>query len=770
MRVFLSFLAGVVSFYSFQYFPFSAVSVSLGYGAYLTARKNFLPAIMLCAGVLYAFLRYAPAADIVLQDSRLHVRGVVTSSPAETGTGGFRQNLVIRSAVDPATGAHVESLAGREVVLFSDRELELAREYTVSAEFLTGKERYNPGQQPGKDIYAKLLEVTHAGGESSSFASVIEGYRHRISSHIAENFKDDSAALVASVTTGQRSLMSDEVRDAFNTTGLAHILSISGTHFGLFSVFLFGIFNLLVNALPHRILQRITVYLAPSQAAAAVCLPVMLAYLCLSGASIPAIRAFIMISLFLTGLIIGRKGFWLNSLLFAAFLLVVWDPEVLFSLSFQLSFLAVLCIGFSLEEKEKSEEREKTYLHRVKKGLLISLYASLGTAPLVAYWFHYFSVISPLSNLLVAPIIGFVLIPASVAGAFLFLMTGHFVFTPVASAVADISIASVKLLSGVPFASITVPHFPPAVLLLFYAVLLLCLVSVRKKYLLVIPFIPLAGYLILSGLAKNELRVAFLDVGQGDSSVVELPDGKTMVIDTGRTGWETSYYLHYRGKRTIDYLVLTHVHPDHIGGLDRVVRKFSVKEIWDNGRMVLPETMQHIVHRPLGRGDTIEGQGYRISVLHPYDGFYTIGSRVDVGENNDSLVLRLEGRKKSFLFTGDIEEEALQDIACLGKWAESTVVKIPHHGGRTSAYQAFVGMVSPEFAVISVGRENPFGHPHRETLDSLRTISVYRTDTDGFVQFEERERGLEIRTYEAFRVTGARSLREEMLNYRRLFR
>ena len=219
------------------------------------------------------------------------------------------------------------------------------------------------------------------------------------------------------MTTGDTSYLSDELRDAFNSTGLVHILSISGTHFGMFSVMLFGLFGFLIKRLPYQYLQRLTIWLSPSQAAALLSIPFMIMYLGISGSSIPAVRSFIMISLFLFGLLIARKGFWLNSLLFAAVILVVWDPAVIENLSFQLSFIAVFFLGFSLEKKEavdevpEPEEKRGRIVRYIKEAVMLSAAATLGTAPLAAYYFHYVSLVSPLSNLVVVPLVGFVLIP-----------------------------------------------------------------------------------------------------------------------------------------------------------------------------------------------------------------------------------------------------------------------------------------------------------------------------------------------------------------------
>ena len=768
MHFFVSFLIGVVSFYLFLYFPFSAVSVSLTSAAYLTAKKKYFLIFVVLLGITYAFLRYEPVQDFPYIKDNIAVKGTFESYPVRTDRGTFKQLLSVTEASD-VTGENRNELTGKEITLFSEKEFDMGTEYRLTIKFLKSRKRLNPGPQMKDEIFANLVEARDAGKKRSSLHSKIQECRYKINRHIEENLKKDSGAFVAAITTGQMGNMSEEMKDAFNITGLTHILSISGSHFGIFSVFLFAVFRFFINTLPSRILQRITLYLTPSQAAAVLCLPFMLAYLCLSGASIPAIRSFIMIGLFLAGLIISRKGFWLNSLLFAAFILVLWEPEWIFNLSFQLSFLAVLFIGFSIQKEDAEEKETSKLIRHIRNPLLMTLSASIGTAPLVAYYFHYFSLISPLSNLIVAPLIGFILIPLSVISSFLLIITGHFVFTPFVSVISDASLFLVKMFSGIPFADVKIPTFPPVIMLLFYTGFIFYFLFDKRRYLLIIPFVPVVICLFLTTFEKEKLNVTFLDVGQGDSSVIELPDGKTMLIDTGRTGWETFSFLKYRGKKTIDIQALSHTHPDHTGGLDYLSQHFGIREIWDNGRMVLPDTVSSIKHRSFSRGDVIEGKSYKIYALHPYPEFYTMQGKEYDAANNDSLVLRIEGNHASFLFAGDIEQDAEENIMHLGKWLKSDVMKVPHHGGKASAYQPFIKIVSPQIAVISAGKDNPFGHPHQEMLDSLNEVKIFRTDIDGAVKIHETEDGLETKTYKDFQFDKAGSLTGEMRNFRRLF-
>lgn len=808
MHFFIAFLAGIVIFKVFPYFPFSSIFSIVLISLIILLKRKFISVFIILTGIItgisYAYIRYEP--DIIPHyfGREATVNGIFVSYPIKNNNDTYNQIFRITSAVDSNSQQYLQELDNQEITLFSDKAFEPGLKCKLRIKFLKNRERLNPGEQLNQYRYANVLDIYNEGEKIISLNKKIQDCRHRINVYIEKHFTKDSAALISSITTGHRALMNEDLKNAFNRTGLAHILSISGTHFGLFSLLLFGMSRLIIKILPYSILQRITIFFTPAQAAALLSFPFMLTYLGISGSSIPAVRSFIMISLFLFGMLIDRKGFWLNSLLLAALIIALWNPEHIFSLSFQLSFIAVFFIGMFIKDK-KTEEGHRIMKY-IKNILLIPISASIGIAPLVAYYFHYFSFISPISNLLVAPLIGFIIIPLSVLSSLIYLVSGYFIFTPLIEFLTKFSISLVRLLSEIPFAAIKIPNFPPILLLLFYLgfifyfllpenisspsssppplkgggwgrgdlysslyKLIFRNVSSRQRYTILIPFIPVLIYFSFAIFEKKYIEITFLDVGQGDSAVIELPDGKTIVTDTGKTGRETATFLDYRGKRTVDALILSHSHPDHTGGLYYLLDRFEIREIWYNGRMIFSEMPDKLTFRAFKRGDRIDGDNYSIYILHPYPEFYTSSSEEYSEANNDSLVLKIQSINHSFLFTGDIEEEAEESILHIGDWLKSNVLKVPHHGGKTSAYQPFFRSVSPQIAVISCGRGNTFGHPHQDTIDALDGAEIFRTDVHGAIKITESANGLKIKTYKDFRFKQANSILEEMSNIKKLF-
>lgn len=411
------------------------------------------------------------------------------------------------------------------------------------------------------------------------------------------------------------------------------------------------------------------------------------------------------------------------------------------------------------------------------EGLLVSLIVQLWMLPLLVYYFHRVSPISVFLNLWVG-----VIIAAESFAAIFAVMFGQIndalalPFAMLTNGLNWMLIEVPRLFVYFDSASFRVPVYPgygKAIYLIYLlpVVALAVLVyrwdpfslrGVRRKA------APAALSLIAACLASiivfhpfsasratGDLKIEFLDVGQGDSAFITFPNGETMLIDGGgrvnygssdddadapfeldlpRIGeMVVSEFLWEKGYSRIDRLVVSHADADHSQGLTDVVRNFAVGEILIGAVPATDSEMAELLAqakrysvpvRQIGKGDTFEIAGVRIDVLWPVSASHPTGS-----DNNSSLVLRMSFGGQRFLFTGDIEKEAEAEILANGSPLGSDVVKVPHHGSRTSSTQGFVNAVSPKVAVIPVGRRSMFGHPHPEVVDRWRLVGTEVTTT-----------------------------------------
>lgn len=812
MDIFLYFIYGAALFYFSKFFPYAGLTISICLllliflhkykSASLKLSRIVFIIIFSASGFFYAKLSYIhPPSPSELAGSTIEVKGVIKSEKLSSSLKGtiFLQNIEVISAA----GTNGEKLSLKELRAINERELNKKKIYYFTGRF--SRDGYSLNPSSNNNLPALYILSSEEIGEFEP--GFFEKIRLKLNNFIRGSFSDESSAFLLSITTGERVFLTSETRNAFNISGLAHILSISGSHFGLLFIVLFSCFRTIFLYLPYKLLSRLTIYVSPSQIAGILTAPFLVFYLGISSMSIPTIRAFIMITFFLAGLLMGRKGFWLNTLVIAAFIIILIEPTAVADLSAQLSFIAVLCIGM-IAEKIKNEERQDEMpkapetperpetkkqknlisgsiafvFKNLRHSLLISLAATAGTAPLVAYHFHYFSLVSPLTNLLIIPLIGFLILPFTLLSSMIYLVFETFPLISIIDKFTLFILGLIGDIAGWKYADIKIPAFPLILIATFYAGLLIFLIAdhsenkqEKKSWVLSyalplsIAILPIFIYSALKITEPKGLNITFLDVGQGDASVVEFSDNRIIVIDTGKSGYQVGEYLRYRGLRDIDAITISHMQSDHAGGIEYLLSNFKVGEIWDSGfegSLKMPE--QTYRYKKLTRGDVLNGNGYKITVLHPYNEFYTIKPKGE--ENNYSLVLSITVNQNTFLFSGDIEIEAQEDLSNLRQHLKSTVLKVPHHGSKSSGHEIFYNLVSPKIAVISAGRRNPHGHPHDETLWMLRGSHILRTDIDGAIGLKEMPDGsIRIKTCREFRFKEAQNVNDEIFNIKRLF-
>ena len=408
---------------------------------------------------------------------------------------------------------------------------------------------------------------------------------------------------------------------------------------------------------------------------------------------------------------------------------------------------------------------------RVWELVFLTLVLQIGMSPLMALDFHRVTLLGVLANLVAVPLTG-LLVPA---GFVLLLVSSisHIAATWVAlplQLLTQFLIRSVAWFSHLPHSSYRIPGPPAWVIVLFFAIAVCLSVFLRidSKHRDVYLAISVAGLLVATSLialhpfapqfAKGKLELTVLDVGQGDSLFLVSPEGRTLLIDGGGTppnygGRESqrapdpgedavSPFLWSRGLKKVDVVALTHAHQDHLGGLTAILENFQVGELWI-GREVNSNALKQlevlastrrIPIRHEERGQTFVWDGVRGEVLWPDSGS---GETSASAKNNDSLVLRLRFRDRSFFLPGDAESQAEASILSdnAGETLSADVLKVGHHGSKNSTTPDFLAAVHPQFAIISAGIENPYGHPSPDLLQRLENANakIFRTDLNGAI-------------------------------------
>ncbi len=600
----------------------------------------------------------------------------------------------------------------------------------------------------------------------------IERIRQAIKDFFAARLASPSAEIATALITGEQSGIPQDMRDQFSVAGVAHLLAISGLHIGIVALITLSMAQALC-----RCSTRLMLTANISKLAAVLTFVPVIFYCFIAGSGIAVLRATIMVIAYLVSIIIDRQDDLWNTLALAAFLILIVSPSSLFDCSFQLSFMSVAAILY-LNPRLSARlgkisatfprERKRWYhapLARILSVLAVTLSATIGTAPLVAFYFNRCSPWGIPANLIVVPLTGFLVVPLGLTTSVL-----CFVSAPLAMLTGRIMDVLIKLsnavvgfFSALPYADyrVSTPTLPE--MIIYYSGILLavnCRRSVWARYAMVLVTAALigdAGYWYYQSHLNPRLRITAIDVGQGESSLLQFPGGKTMLVDGGGfhqsdfdTGEMVVAPLLWRKKISkIDLLVLSHPHPDHLNGLVSVVKNFDIGEVWTNGEAIDSEAYKEFVsliaERKIKQMVIARGQpsravdGVLIEFLHP-DGIRpdpSSGRRRD-RINNNSLVLRIIFHEASILFTGDIGAADESEIIALYPGLTCTILKIPHHGSATSSSQAFLRMLGPRIAILSVGSNNSFKLPHPDVIARYEAAGcrILRTDKHGAVYLE----------------------------------
>lgn len=584
----------------------------------------------------------------------------------------------------------------------------------------------------------------------------VNSMRNGIRAFIDSSKAGNAESLKALIISGQGGI-DKKLKDAFASTGTAHILSISGLHVGIVAAFAYGLILFLMKR-SEKLLLALN---ARKTALAISALPVVL-YGMLAGFPAPTQRAVIMVLAFTASFLLGRGRDYLNTLALAAVIILAAAPYSVWDISFQLTFVAVASIivlvprmkrFFGEDKKDELATRGEKLKRFLKRKLLplvfVTVAAGIGTSPLLAYHFHRVSLVGLAANFAVVPLSSLVvplllvssaLIPISEALALIPLQIADFTFGIITFVVSSFA--------SIPYSSVWVS--PPSLYQIASFYILAASIALLKewraaKYAAALSALFLiicygAGHVYKphSGL----LRVTFLSVGQGDSALIEFPDGKTMLVDGGGSNNPDfdigerviAPVLRARGIDKLDYILLSHAQRDHMGGLAFIAENFKVGEFWWNGQGSLGALKGALERGDVKVSDTRaigkkEVGNVVLEFLHSSD-----DAQLDINEM--SAVMKLSYGEKGFLFTGDIGEKTEALLA--GRSIGAVVLKSPHHGSKGSSSSEFLNSVNPSIVVISVGRRNAFGFPHKETLERYSAIGakVMRTDLGGAAVFE----------------------------------
>ena len=586
------------------------------------------------------------------------------------------------------------------------------------------------------------VELEKAKILKSSNGSFIHNIQKYIKDTINGTLTDEEGNLLLAILLGDKDKLSEDIQESFKTSNLSHMLAVSGAHV---SYIILGLTYVLQNSIIGKKNGKI------------VCIFFLLVFMAITNFTPSVTRACIMAVLTLFSGIIYRKSDVYTNISVAALITLIFNPYSLLDLGFQLSYGGTIGIIIFIKRIQEKKSNSKV-INYIKQMALVSIYANIIIIPIMMYHFNTVSFTFIISNIMASPILGiivitgFLFIIASITVKPLTRLIAIFI-KPILSILIKIS----QICSKLPFSNILVVTPYMFNVISYYAIILYCIKSKKNNKCKIIICLLIVLILInfIIYIFPQKLRIFFIDVGQGDSTLIITPDKKTVLIDGGGSdsfdvGEKVLLpYLLDRRILKVDYVLISHFDTDHCGGILTIMEKVKVKNI------IISEQAEHsenyerfkklMIHKKIRlievkKGDKIKiGRYSEFKILFPTSRLLSENPL-----NNNSIVAQFNYNNFKMLFTGDIEKLAEQQILKTEK-AEirADILKVAHHGSKTSSIPEFIKAVRPKIALIGVGKNNTFGHPNQQTIKNLENIKcrIYRTDLQGEIIIKIDQKG-----------------------------
>ena len=634
---------------------------------------------------------------------------------------------------------------------------------------LPAKQRNRGGFDYSKYMYSQNLYGSIFVNNENNF-EIIEENRFNLITCIQNSIFDKLRALLPKeqlgillgMIIGDTFYISEEIIDSFKTSGITHLLAVSGSNVAYVIILSKFLFDKIFGKSFSNIISIFMIIL----------------FVLISGASPSVVRAGIMAIILIISEILARQPDTKSTIAITASIILLYNPFIICDVGFILSFggtLGIVALNTKIIDifnKKFLIFAENKIFKYIIETLSVTLAAQIILVPVMWYYFNTISFISITTNLLVAPYTGII----TILGLIIYFVS--FIFTPLAKLLSysiffliSLMISISKFCSIVPFGNIALPTPNLIIIVIYYLIVYYIFVfkteekcqyrfisednhkRIKKRCLRVMISLLIIFQIIIYIIPKNYIEINIIDVGQGDSTLIKSDNYKVLIDGGGSENSDYDVggqilipYLLDNTNGVIDLMIISHFHEDHVEGCISVLEELKVKKViigvqpkktdlYDEVLRITRE--KNIPLITVSKGDKITIEDIEFEVLYPERDL-----KIKEDLNNNSLVIKMKYYEWSFLLTGDIEKEAESILS--SEALDVDILKVAHHGSKTSTTEELLDVITPKIALISLGKDNKFGHPHKNVLDRLENskCKIYRTDENGEISLKVFKNGL----------------------------